>query len=249
MGLITVGLSQIMVGTAAPGGTMPGSLTKIGKTYKDSCKLVQAAADATEYFEEGKSAPELVKRLRKMPVLTFSMMDPDPTALISYVGGAITDTTKWGYDGSEVVSNVAIQVQSAQGLWIDIPNADIEAVINAEFSAKGIFLIDFTVKPLAVTAGKPITSYNGSAGLTVSPTTLSFTAAADAVGKTITATSTGNLTYAAAPSGQDWITVTRALKVATVKVAANTNSESRTANVTVTADGLTAVVPVTQAGA
>ena len=33
----------------------------------------------------------------------------------------------------------------------------------------------------------------------------------------------------------------------TVKVGANANSEARTANVTIIADGLTAVVPVTQA--
>lgn len=38
--LITLGLSQIMVGTAAPDGTMPtAALTKIGKTYKDTCKM------------------------------------------------------------------------------------------------------------------------------------------------------------------------------------------------------------------
>lgn len=90
---------------------------------------------------------------------------------------------------------------------------------------------------------------DGVAGLVVAPTTLSFTAAADAVGKTITATSTGNLTFAAAPSGEEWLTVTKAGKVATVKVLANTNSEPRTALVTIKADGKTVTVPVTQAGA
>ena len=102
---------------------------------------------------------------------------------------------------------------------------------------------------MAVTAGKSIKSYNGSQTLTVNPTTLSFTSAADSTGKTITASSTENVTYAAADAGADWITVTRALKVVTVKVTANANSEARTANVTIVADGLTVIVPVTQAGA
>lgn len=245
--LITLGLAQILAGAASPGGTMP-SLAKIGKTYKDTCKLNQAASEATEHFEEGKASPEVRKKQKKVPVLTFSIMDPDPQFLADYIGGAVING-KWGFDGTEIVANKAIQVQTEQGLWIDIPNGDIEAVVNAEFSAKGIFLVDFTVTPLAVTVGKSIFAYNGTTGLEVSPTSLSFTAAADTTGKTITATSTGNVTYAAAPSNAEWLTVTRSAKVVTVKVAANANSEARTASVTIIADGLTAVVPVTQAGA
>lgn len=249
MSLITLGLSQIKAGVAAPNGTMPVSLTKIGKTYKDTCKLSQAESEITEHFEEGASAPEVRKKQKKMPVLKFSLMDPDVAMLIDLVGGELTEATKWGFDGTETVSNRAIRVESEQGLFIDIPNADVEAVLNADMSAKGIFLIDVTITPMAVTAGKAIYSYNGNATLTVSPTELSFTSAADSTGKTVTATSTGNVTYAAADAGADWITVTRSLKVVTVKVQANANSESRTANVTIIADGLTAVVPVTQAGA
>jgi len=85
--------------------------------------------------------------------------------------------------------------------------------------------------------------------LDVSPTSLAFTAAADATGKTITANSTASVSYASAPSNSEWLTVTKSGKVVTVKVSANANSESRMANVTVIADGKTAIVPVTQAGA
>lgn len=245
--LITLGLSEIQVGVAAPGGTMPAT-TKIGKTYKDSCKLNQGAADVTEFYEEGKASPEARFKNKKMPVLVFTLMDPDVQALIDFVGGTLTESTKWGFDGSEIVANKAIRVLSKQGLVVDIPNADLEVVINAEFSAKGIFALDFTITPMAVTAGKAILAYPAVL-LVVTPTTLSFTSAADAVGKTITATSTGNLTFAGAPTDCDWLTVTRAAKIATVKVLANANSEARVANVTIIADGNTAIVPVTQAGA
>ena len=156
-GLITLGLAQIMVGAAKSAGITKTSelsdLQKIGQTYKDSCKMAQAAAEVVEHFEEGKSAPVVRKKSRKMPVLTFSMMNPDVTALTNYVGGAPIDSTGFGMDGSEIVENKAIKVETEQGLEIFIPNADIEAVINAEFSAKGIFLVDFTVTPLAVTGG------------------------------------------------------------------------------------------------
>ena len=85
MSLITLGLSQIKVGTAAPNGTMPAQLTKIGKTYKDTCKIAQNAAEVTEHYEEGKAAPEVRKKSKKIPVLTFSIMDADVQFLIDYI--------------------------------------------------------------------------------------------------------------------------------------------------------------------
>lgn len=159
MSLITLGLSQIKVGAAAANGTMPAQLTKIGKTYKDTCKIAQDAAEVAEHYEEGKAAPEVRKKSKKIPVLTFSIMDADVQFLIDYIGGENVGTTeapKWGYSGDEVVANKAVKVESEQGLDFEIPNGDIEAVINADMSAKGIFLVDFTVTPCAVTSGKAI---------------------------------------------------------------------------------------------
>ncbi len=157
--LITIGLAEIQVGTASKAGTMPSSLSKIGKTYKDTCKIAQDAADVTEHYEEGMAAPEVRKKSRKIPHLTFSIMDANVQDLVDYVGGANVGSPsepKWGYDGNEVVANRAIFVKSEQGLDFEIPNADIEAVINADMSAKGIFLVDFTVTPMAVDAGKAL---------------------------------------------------------------------------------------------
>lgn len=157
--MITLGLCEIQVGIAAVGGTMPTNMKKLGKTYKDTAKIGQDAADVTEHFEEGKAAPEVRKKSRKIPKVTFSIMDCDVQALIDYIGGSnvgTSDNPAWGYDGNEVVTNKAIKVITEQGLDFEIPNGDIEAVINADLSAKGIFLVDFTVTPCAVTSGKAL---------------------------------------------------------------------------------------------
>lgn len=152
--MVTLGLSQIKVGDAAENGVMPSNMTKIGKTYKGTCKLNQEKAEVKEHYEEGQAAPEVRKKTKKIPVLVFSLMDADPTMLATYIGGTVTEGN-WGYDGTEVVANKAIHVESEMGMVFDIPNADIEAVINHDASAEGIFLVDFTVTPLAVTSGKP----------------------------------------------------------------------------------------------
>lgn len=153
--LITLGLCEIKVGTAAPNGKMPIEMSKIGKTYKDTCKIAQDAADVTEHYEEGMAAPEVRKKSRKIPKLTFSIMDANVDDLVAYVGGEKIEEA-WGYNGDEVVANKAIRVITEKGLDFDIPNGDIEAVINADMSAKGIFLVDFTVTPMAVSAGKAL---------------------------------------------------------------------------------------------
>lgn len=157
--LITLGLCEIQVGDASPSGTMPTTLAKIGKTYKDTAKIAQDSSDVTEHFEEGKAAPEVRRKARKIPVLTFSIMDASIQDLIDYVGGenvGTADAPKWGYDGNEVVANKAIKVLTEQGLDFEIPNGDIEAVINADLTAAGIFLVDFTVTPMAVSSGKAL---------------------------------------------------------------------------------------------
>lgn len=152
--MVIIGLTEIRVGTAAANGTMPGSLTKIGKVYKGTCRIEQDAPEVTEHFEENKSAPEVRKKDKKIPKIRFSLMDFDAQALADYVGGTNTSGT-WGYDGSEVVANKSIKLVAEQGLDFEIPNADIEAVLNGEMTSKGILLIDFIVTPTAVSAGKP----------------------------------------------------------------------------------------------
>ena len=151
--MITIGLSEINVGDAASSGVMPTSMAKIGQTYKDTCKCNQEKAEVTEHFEEGKAAPTIRKKTKKVPVLTFSIMDPDPAMLAKYVGGTVVNGG-WAFDGDEVVANRAITAVSQEGLNFEIPNADIEAVVNDDMSAKGIFLVDFTVTPCTVETGK-----------------------------------------------------------------------------------------------
>ena len=165
--MVTLGLAEILVGTASVAGTMPAenAMTKLGKTYKDTAKFSQEASEVTEHFEEGRAAPEVRKKSKKIPKLTFSIMDADIDALVKYVGGTKvsksgSEKTRWAFDGSEQVENRAILVKTEQGLYFEMPNADIEAVVNADMSAKGIFLVEFTVTPLAVNDGKALRAYD-----------------------------------------------------------------------------------------
>lgn len=98
--VVTLGLSEIMVGAAAPNGTMPAasSMKKIGKTYRDSAKISQEAADVTEHYEEGNAVPVVRKITKKPPKLTFSIMDADIDVLVAYIGGVKNPENYHGED-------------------------------------------------------------------------------------------------------------------------------------------------------
>lgn len=151
MGFVSLGLSEIQVGAIAADGGEATSYSKIGKTYQNTCKLQQEKADVTEHYEEGQSAPEVRKKKKKVPILTFSIMDPDPTFLKAYLGGEVTgtgDDMEWSWSDTDEDIEASIRVIPEIGLVYTIPRADIEAVLNADMSSQGINLVDFTVTPL-----------------------------------------------------------------------------------------------------
>ena len=165
--MVTLGLAVILAGTAAPTGVMPAiaSMKKIGKAYKDSAKFGQEPSEVTEHFEEGNVIPVVRKVAKKVPKFTFSIMDADIDTLVRYVGGTKvaksgSEKTKWAFDGTEVVENCSILIQTEQGLHFEVPNAAVEATINSDMSAKGIFLVDFVITPMAVDSGKGLRAYD-----------------------------------------------------------------------------------------
>lgn len=161
--MITLGLSKIVVADAmdlssatSKSGVLAAletltSVNKIGKTYKDSCTINHDKADSTDHYEEGKSAPEVHKKARKIPTLTFQIMNPTPLHMATYVGGEVQDSKGWGTDGTEKVENKTIIAVTEQGLAFVIPNGDIDATLSGSLSSTGILLTDFTVTPCATT--------------------------------------------------------------------------------------------------
>lgn len=127
---------------------------------------------------------------------------------------------------------------TCEGIQID----RCAGVVDESFSTADGKMLKYTFDVLKPALGKKVKPYTAN-GLTVTPAALYFTGAADTTGKTITATSTGNVT---ATSSESWCTVTTAAKVATVKVTANSTGEARTAYVAITADGKTTQVAVMQ---
>ena len=113
MSTITLGLSEIQVGEIGSDGSEATTYKKIGKTYQNTCKLTQDSAEVTEHYEEGQSAPEVRKKKKKVPILTFSIMDPDPAFLSAYLGGTVEgdgDEAVWSWGDTDVDIEASVRV-------------------------------------------------------------------------------------------------------------------------------------------
>lgn len=128
--------------------------------------------------------------------------------------------------------------ESAEGFLIERATIRVEE----NFSPTDGKIRHVVVKAIKPASGKTLKPYTHN-GLTVSVSELFFTSAADTTGKSITVTSTANPT---AVSSERWATAEVAGKTVKVKVEANTTGKVRKAVVTITADGKSALVDVTQ---
>ncbi len=122
---------------------------KVGMTYKDTCKMTQDAADVTEHFEEGKTAPAIKNKEKKIPKIEFSIMNPDAKFLADHMGGTYDLATKtWGFDGTEVVEPDEWDIITKKGMDFHIPKGDADVTVDFDISDKGLLLVKFAVTPL-----------------------------------------------------------------------------------------------------
>ncbi|MBR6903381.1 MAG: BACON domain-containing protein [Bacteroidales bacterium] len=220
---------------ASTNGAPTGGWTTIGVPKEDSTKLNVTEGETKEAKEEGGGVVDR-RQAKNTYVLEYDLFVKKPE------GGQVV--LPFDIHDGVVEGNFAHRVipEDDNCVGIQIDNATIH-VVEDYTSADGVLL------HVKVMAQKPASgntvklAVNANGDLTVTPTALYFSSAADSTGKTITATSTGNVT---ASSDSAWATVTTSGKVATVKVTANSGTAPRTAIVAVTADNKTVNVPIIQ---
>lgn len=155
--VFTLGLASIKGGAV---GTAAGSLAAFGYTYQDSCKMTQEDAETTDFFAEEVDDPVVSTSRAGKTTFEFSLMDPSPDTMEDLMGGTAgktsqeaTENDKW--DAPDKAPNIEmhLEITPEQGLKFDIARAKVEAKINAEFSKKGILLIDVKATVLKPSAG------------------------------------------------------------------------------------------------
>ena len=230
------------IGRLGVGGTAPSIFKRIPTPVENSTKLTPTKGKKMEAKIEG-GANEGVKYAANTYVFEFEIRKTEAKDM------PVEDFD--GLVGGEFCIQLIPEDVTALGFIIDRASASVEDTYDAENGPKLKFTFD-VLKPIEgkqVKWGVQVDKCPTTPALEVTPTVLSFGAAADATGQTLTVASTGAITSAKAPADMDWVTVTKTGKTAKVKVTANANSEARSCTVTITADDKAVNVLMVQAGA
>lgn len=147
MSVVTLGLTKIEVGAIAADGDMGTSLNTLGYTYQDTCKMTQDDPETTEHYAEEVDDPIVSSSRAGKTKFAFSIMDADLTVLQTLLGGETTgagNAQKWSAPDKLLVIEKSVRITPEQGLKFEVPRMKLVSKINAEFSKKGILLIDVT---------------------------------------------------------------------------------------------------------
>lgn len=151
------GLKGVYVGTAAPTtGVVPAiaNLTKLGEVYQETCNFNQDDPEIVEHREEGVAAPKVVQQSKTLPYITLTLMNPSAEVLERVFGGTASGDN-WGINGDEADVVKSVRLETKVGLDFGFPNALLTAKMNTTtISDKTIVLVDVTIRPQAVDAGK-----------------------------------------------------------------------------------------------
>lgn len=247
------GKIEMEIGTPAANGGMSESLESIGLLKEDTLSIEAADGTVLELYTSGH---ELRDELKGEPTITvkatiiempeavrakiWEIESVDTAGNPKYRVKSLVSNRKWSTRfASQVVGSETFEApycsMSMKPVFSEKEGWSAEVEFKLLRGQAG-YLFDFGIVP---EPSAPVTP------LTVSPTTLSFPATADNTGKPVTVTTEGAVTASASES---WCTTTVTGTTVKVKVSANSTAASRTAKVTIEAEGKSAVVEVTQEG-
>lgn len=143
--IYTLGLSKIEVGAIASDGGMAadGDLKALGYTYQDTCKMTQEDPETTEHYAEEVDDPVVSTSRGGKTLFNYSIMNPSVTVMADLLGGtADEDTNSWEAPDKLPTVEKSVRITPEQGLKFEIPRMKLVSKINADFSKKGILLIE-----------------------------------------------------------------------------------------------------------
>lgn len=150
--IVTLGLSKIEVGDIASGGGMGTTLAPLGLTYQDTCKMTQEDPETTEHYAEELDDPVVSVSRGGKTNFAFSIMNADVDTLVTLLGGTKSAAGAWEAPDKLPIIEKSVRITPEQGLKFEIPRMKLVTKINAEFSKKGLLLLEVAGTVLAPTA-------------------------------------------------------------------------------------------------
>jgi len=151
MALITIGLASVQVADILGDGGTGTTFAALGYTYENTCKFTEADPEETSFYVEEVDDPVETSTKAGDIKLNFSIANPDVDTLVSVFGGKKTGGNTWEAPASKATIEKSIKITPKKGLIFTVCRANMVAKLNADFSRKGLFLIEIACTVLAPT--------------------------------------------------------------------------------------------------
>lgn len=151
MALITIGLASIEVAPILGNGSTGTTFATLGYTYENTCKFTEADPEETSFFVEEVDDPVETSSKAGDTKLNFSIANPDVDTLVSVFGGT-KNGSSWEAPDSKATIEKSLKITPKKGLVFTICRVNLVAKLNADFSRKGLFLIEVACTVLAPTS-------------------------------------------------------------------------------------------------
>lgn len=141
MALITIGLASIKVADILADGATGTTFAALGYTYENTCKFSEADPETTSFYaEEVDDAIDTSEKPGETK-LNFSIANPDVDTLVAVFGGTKVGNA-WHAPDTKPTIEKSIEITPKKGLKFTICRAKMTAKLNADFSRKGLFLVE-----------------------------------------------------------------------------------------------------------
>lgn len=150
MALITIGLASVEVADILGDGSVGTTFASLGYTYENTCKFTEADPEETSFYVEEVDDPVETSTKAGDIKLNFSIANPDVDTLVAVFGGT-KDGSTWEAPATKATIEKSIKITPKKGLIFTVTRANMVAKLNADFSRKGLFLIEVAATVLAPT--------------------------------------------------------------------------------------------------
>ncbi|WP_407483356.1 hypothetical protein [Elizabethkingia anophelis] len=156
---ITIGLAHIKLGAIGTDGAMGTTLSALGDTTKDTCKINFEDPEKKEFFVEEYDDPIHVEYTQGKINIVFQIANPDLDTVVKTFGGKVTGTGATAvYEAPDqyITIEQSMEVKPKKGLGFKFTRVSLAAKFTSDFGKENLFGIEVTATVMRPTKeGEP----------------------------------------------------------------------------------------------
>lgn len=152
MAVFSYGLKSVKTAPITALTGLPGTLTDIGKIYRDTAEFTQDDPEEFEHFSELDDNPIISKTRKGVKQIRMRLMDTSADNLVKYLGGTVTEVAlspdKWNEPDGTPEIELHFQFEMEDGSIVGINRGRVSGKLIPDPKRSGFTVLELMVKVL-----------------------------------------------------------------------------------------------------